>query len=294
MDLKDLIIFQKVAEKRNISKAAKELNYVQSNVTARIKRLEEELHTPLFHRHNRGMVLTPEGKKLITYAEKITSMVKEMKKVVQDSSMPIGRLDIGTVETVIKLPYILSRYNKKYEHVDLSLTTGVTDELIDKVLKYRLDGAFVTGSNSVHPDLVQYEVFEEELVLVSDPTPISLEEVKHKPLLVFSSGCGYRNKLAEWLRDEQIVPKKVMEMGTLETMLGSVYSGLGVAYVPHSAVKDHEERGLIQCHTLPERYSKITTVFIRRKEAHLTASLKKFIETIEACKHEKHYPLPFF
>lgn len=63
MDLKDLYIFQKVAEKKNISKAANTLNYVQSNVTARIRRLEEELQTPLFHRHNRGMVLTPEGKK---------------------------------------------------------------------------------------------------------------------------------------------------------------------------------------------------------------------------------------
>ena len=294
MDLKDLYIFQKVAEKGNISKAAEALNYVQSNVTTRIQKLEKELRTPLFHRHNRGMVLTPEGRKLITYAEKIISMVNEMKKVMHDSDQPVGKLDIGTVETVIKLPFILSRYNKQYEHVDLSLTSGVTKELIDQVLHYKLDGAFVTGNHkSAHPDLVQYKVFEEELVLVTDNTPTTLEEIKQKPLLVFRSGCGYRSKLREWLRDEQVVPTKIMELGTLETILGSVYSGLGVTFIPYSVVQHHEAQGLIQCHHLPEKYSKIDTLFICRKEAYQTASLEKFIETLETCKNDTKAPLPF-
>ncbi|GEN31766.1 DNA-binding transcriptional LysR family regulator [Cerasibacillus quisquiliarum] len=294
MDLKDLYIFQKVAEKGNVSKAAEALNYVQSNVTTRIQKLEEELHTPLFHRHNRGMVLTPEGRKLITYAEKIISIVNEMKKVMHDSDQPVGKLEIGTVETVIKLPFILSKYNKQYEHVDLSLTSGVTKELIDQVLHYKLDGAFVTGNHkSAHPDLVQYKAFEEELVLVTDNTPTTIEEIKQKPLLVFRSGCGYRSKLREWLRDEQVVPTKIMELGTLETILGSVYSGLGVTFIPYSAVQHHEARGLIQCHHLPEKYSKIDTLFICRKDAYQTASLEKFIETLQTCKNDTKAPLPF-
>ncbi|HEX6593348.1 MAG TPA: LysR family transcriptional regulator [Bacillota bacterium] len=294
MELKDLVIFQKVAEMKNVSKAAKELNYVQSNVTARIQRLEEELHTQLFHRHNRGMVITPEGKKLLIYADHITSTVNEMKKVMQDTEMPVGKLDIGTVETVIKLPFILAKYNKRYKHVDVSLTSGVTKDLIDQVLHFKLDGAFVTGNHkSAHPDLVQYKVFEEELVLVSDPSYTSIEEIKHKPFLVFSSGCGYRAKLKEWLRDEQIAPAKAMELGTLETILGGVYADLGVTYIPRSIVQHYEARGFIKCHRLPEKYSKIHTVFICRKEAYPTASLEKFIETIEASKHETRYPLPF-
>lgn len=294
LDLKDLYIFKKVAETENISKAAEVLNYVQSNVTARIKRLEEELNTKLFYRHNRGMVLTPEGKRLITYAKEITSKVEELKNIMIDSDQPFGRLDIGTVETVIKLPFILSNYNKQYEQVDLSLTSGVTKDLIDHVLQYKLDGAFVTGNHkSVHPDLIQHSVFEEELVLVTDNTPTNLAEIKQKPLIVFHSGCGYRAKLMEWLRDEKVIPKKIMEMGTFETILGSVYSGLGVAYIPRSTVQHHIERGLVQCHTLPEKYSKINTVFICRKEAHQAISLAKFIETIEICKQEERYPLPF-
>lgn len=294
IDLKDLFIFKKVAETENISRAAQELNYVQSNVTARIKKLEEELNTKLFFRHNRGMVLTPEGKKLITYAKDITAKVNEMKNMMIDTNQPFGRLDVGTVETIIKLPFILSNYNKQYENVDLSLTSGVTKELIEQVLQYKLDGAFVTGNHkSYHPELVQHDVFDEELILVTDNTPTSLEEIKQKPLIVFHSGCGYRAKLMEWLRDESIVPKKVMELGTFETILGSIYSGLGVAFLPRSTVQHYIDRGFIQCHTLPEKYSKISTVFICRKEANQTISLTKFIETIETSKLEQHHPLPF-
>src|SRR5690625_804071 len=80
MEFKDLEIFQTVAEKGTITEAAKELNYVQSNITSRIKKLEAEMNTPLFNRHRRGMTLTPEGKKLLEYSEKIMLLKKEMKK----------------------------------------------------------------------------------------------------------------------------------------------------------------------------------------------------------------------
>ena len=127
MEFKDLEIFQMVAQKGTITEAAKELSYVQSNITSRIKKLEVEMNTALFNRHSRGMTLTPEGKKLLVYCEKILSLTNEMKKVVQSKTEPAGKLEIGSVETVIKLPVILSSYNKKYKNVDLSLLTGVTD-----------------------------------------------------------------------------------------------------------------------------------------------------------------------
>ena len=113
MEFKDLEIFQMVAKKGTITEAAKKLSYVQSNITARIKKLETEMNTPLFNRHNRGMTLTPEGKKLLVYCEKILSLTNEMKKVVQSKTEPSGKLEIGSVETVIKLPVILSSYNQK-------------------------------------------------------------------------------------------------------------------------------------------------------------------------------------
>lgn len=280
MEFKDLEIFQKVAEKGTISAAARTLNYVQSNVSARIQKLEAELNTPLFNRHNRGMTLTPEGKKLLVYSEKILSLANEMKKVIQSREEPAGKLEIGTVETVIQLPYILSAYNKKYENVDLSLFSGVTEKLQDEVLNHKLDGAFVTETE-LHPDLVAHNVFKEELVLISNMKETSLAQLKNEPFLCFSEGCGYRARLERWYKDQNITPQKVMEFGTLETILSSVSVGLGVTFVPKSAVIHLEERGLIQCHTLPQKYSEINTIFIRRSNSYLTSTIKMFIKTIE-------------
>lgn len=290
MELKDLEIFQLVAEKGTITEVAKELSYVQSNITARIQKLENEMNTPLFNRHRRGMSLTPEGKKLLAYSKKILLLTDEMKKAVQSKEEPSGKLEIGTVETVIQLPKILSSFIKKYKNVDLSVFTGVTENLEAEVLNHKLDGAFVTESD-FHPDLISHEVFQEELVLISDTRGSTLEELKEEPFLCFSEGCGYRARLEAWYKDQNITPQKVMEFGTLETILQSVAVGLGITFVPKSAITHMEQNGFIQCHTLPEKYSKIKTVFIRRADTYLTSTIEKFIETIETNKQVSIEPL---
>lgn len=292
MNTKDLLIFQTVANKGSISKAAEELNYVQSNVTSRIQKLEEELNTKLFHRHKRGITLTNEGNALLPYAQKIISLTEEMKMIARNQDGPTGKLDIASVETVIKLPLILSAYIQKYKQVELTLSTGVTAELKEKVLNYQLDGAFVTKSNmTADPNLSEVEVFKEKLVLITDYKERTLEEIMELPLLRFSDGCGYRAKLNEWLVDENIRPSKVMELGTLETTLGSVISGLGVAYVPHSAVEEYEAKKQIRCYELPDKYSLITTIYIYRNDEYRTQALEKFIETIEFVKENELFLL---
>jgi len=280
MEIKDLLIFQCVAHHGSISKAANELCYVQSHVTARIKSLESKLETQLFHRHSRGTTLNSEGKKLLGYSQKILFMLEEMEKSFQDTATPSGTLEIGTVETVIKLPAILSTYHRNYPNVDLSLKAGVTKELIDQILKRKLDGAFVAGCGD-YPEIEQVEVFQEKLVLISDNENIPFEDLKRKPLLVFSAGCSYRESLENWLRDEGVINTKVMEFGTLETILGSVISGLGISLVPQSTVHQLEMDGMIQCHAIPEKYSKISTFFIRHADTYLTNTMEKFIETID-------------
>ncbi|RLL41165.1 LysR family transcriptional regulator [Oceanobacillus piezotolerans] len=279
MEIKDLIIFQSVAQNGSISKAANELNYVQSHVTARIKTLESCLQTQLFYRHSRGTTLNSEGKKLLNYSEKILSLLDEITKAFHDSEKPSGTLEIGTVESVMKLPNILSAYHRAYPDVDLTLKTGVTKDLIDLILKCKLDGAFVTGFG-MHPDIEQMEVFKEKLVLISANENANFHDLINKPLLVFNSGCCYRSRLENWISDEGVVNAKIMEFGTLETILGSVISGLGISLVPQSTVVHLETEGHLQCHSIPEKYSSISTVFIRRADSYLTNTMKKFMDTI--------------
>ncbi|MBG9812028.1 LysR family transcriptional regulator [Priestia endophytica] len=280
MELRDLQIFQSVARHESISNAAKELSYVQSNVTARIKQLENELKTPLFYRHRKGVTLNPEGRKMMSYVNKILQDVEELKQVFLDSDIPSGTLKIGTVETVSILPTILASYHKKYPNVDLSLQAGLTKELIEEVTNHQLDGAFISGPIK-HSVLEQYDVYAEKLVLVTKNKTFHLEEFTTTSLLVSNQGCGYRSRLEQWLRDEGLLPKRIMEFNILETILNSVSLGLGITLVPESVVKYLSTAGKVYYHPIPEKYSRISTVFIRRKDAYMTSSMRSLLNTIE-------------
>ena len=84
-----------------------------------------------------------------------------------------------------------------------------------------------------------------------------------------------------------------MEFGTLETILRSTAMGLGVTFVPKSEVTQMEKEGLIQLHKVPDQYSRIKTVFIRRADTYLTPTIEKFIETIERNKQVSIEPLSY-
>ncbi|GBG07146.1 LysR family transcriptional regulator [Paenibacillus agaridevorans] len=279
MEFNDLRIFQAVATHGSVSKAALELNYVQSNVTARIKLLEKELRTPLFYRHKRGMILNPEGKRLLDHSREILSKMEEMTHLFEDKTYPSGVLEIGIVETVNALPDILSSYYRKYPNVELSLKTGVTDDLVQQVLDMKLDGAFVTGPIR-HPLIEQLEVIQEKLVLVTKGESFRIEEITEKPLLLYNKGCGYRERLESWMKAEGIIPKQIMEFGTFGTIMGSVAAGIGMTIIPESSITDLIVKGTVYGHSVPEPYHEITTIFIWRKDSYISSTLQCFMDEI--------------
>ncbi|MCR8843838.1 LysR family transcriptional regulator [Paenibacillus sp. SC116] len=285
MEISDMQIFMEVAKQGSVSKAAEQLGYVQSNVTARIRSLEKEMGRPLFQRHRRGMTLNPEGRKLLVYAEKMTMLMNEMHKAFQNPDDPAGMLKIGSVETVVGLPDILNLFYRRYANVDISLVTGVTESLTEEVQQLKLDGAFVSGPVDV-PNIDQHVVFEEELVLVCSQSREELnaytkiEELLHLPLLVFRRGCGYRAKLEKWMQSEGVTPLKVMEFGTLETIIGTVVAGLGITLVPRAAVHKLEREGLVTLFSIPELFRQVSVVYIRRSDAYMGEVERRFLETI--------------
>ena len=284
MDLLALKMFQTVAKLGSISQAARELQYAQSNITMKIQQLESDLKTTLFYRHNRGTALTAKGSMLLTYTEKIFDLIEETKSIMNDDQTPRGPLIIGSMETTaaVRLPVLFSNYLKDYPDVDLTLKTGSTEENIQGVLQYELDGAFVAGpiEQSV---LNQKEVFEEELVLVTDtihPPISSIKDIQTRTLLVFRTGCSYRERLEQWFHQESVIPKKKMEFGTMDAIIGCVSAGLGISMLPKSVVAKHVQDGLLRQHFIPNIYGKVKTVFIHRKDKYVPLSLLKFINML--------------
>ncbi|WP_054860461.1 LysR substrate-binding domain-containing protein [Gracilibacillus sp. JCM 18860] len=284
MDLHTLKIFQTVARLGSISQAARELQYAQSNITMKIQQLESDLKTTLFYRHNRGTDLTAKGSMLLSYTERIFHLIEETKSVMNDDQTPSGPLIIGSMETTaaVRLPTLLAKYHKDFPDVDVTLKTGSSEQNIQGVLKYELDGAFVAGPIE-HPELIQKEVINEELVLITDtihPPISSFKDIQTRTLLVFHAGCSYREKLEQWLRQERIVPNKIMEFGTLDAIIGCVAAGLGISMLPQVVVTKHVQDGMLRQHSIPNLYGKVKTVFIYRKDKYVPPSLLKFINML--------------
>ncbi|ODA41906.1 LysR family transcriptional regulator [Desulfosporosinus sp. BG] len=282
MESGDLRVFRAVAQEGSITKAAHKLGYVQSNVTARIQQLEAELGTPLFYRQH-GMILTPAGERLLPYTIKILHMLNEAQKEMTDSGTPTGRLSIGTSYYVssLKLPEILSQYHKEYPNVDLSLITSNVDELINKILHFQLDGAFVKTISFNNDNITKELVYEENLVLIANSANNDLKTICSKPFLMNTVGCPNRTKLEEWLQSEGICNIRYMEFNNLDSIIDGVIADLGASFVPQSSIKKFEENGLLKSFQVPTRYSTAKIFFIRHKEIVMSSALTKFIDKVK-------------
>ncbi|GAA3404296.1 LysR family transcriptional regulator [Paenibacillus hodogayensis] len=281
MEIRDMHIFLTVANEGSITRAAEKLEYVQSSISIRIQQLEHELNTVLFFRQRQGVRLTTSGQILKSYVEKILSLTQEAKQVVSDRSTPQGPLRVGCLETTaaIRLPNILADYHSSYPEVDLTLKTGTTDELTKLVLKFELDGAFVSAPMG-HEELETTTIGYEELVLVTGGQHLSMErmeELQNQTLLVFRTGCSYRQKYEDWLSLKGIKPAKIMEFGTVEGILGCIHAGLGISLLPHSVVERAKEHYRLQIQKIAEKSFKTATLFVRRKDSYYTPAVSELI-----------------
>ena len=277
MDAADLKVFEAVCRLGGMGRAAEELHTVQSNVTTRIRQLEDELGTPLFRRHARGVEPTQAGRRLLPYASQIARLLIEARRATLDAGTPQGPLVIGSLETTtaLHLTGFLADFAVAHPAVDLTLQTGTTCELLEKVLDHRLEGAFVCGPVT-HPDLSAERVFTEELVLLT-PTPItSLKALARSGdvrIVVLRRGCSYRQRLEDLLARHGVPAPRVMEFGILEAVFGCVAAGLGVTLLPRALIGPVWSEGRVAVHALAPRNGLVETVFIRRRDGCVSSAL---------------------
>jgi LysR family transcriptional regulator, cell division regulator len=284
MDIADLKVFETVARLGGMNRGAAELNTVQSNVTARIRLMEEELGAPLFERHARGVTLTVAGQRLLPYATQMRRLMEEARRAFSDTGVPRGSLLLGSLDTTaaLRLSSRLSAYIAAYPEVDLSLRTGTTCELTRAVLDYELEGAFVCGPVS-HPDLEETPVFREELALLTAPTVRTVDELYRAPALrivVLRAGCSYRQRLEEILRRRGATALRVLEFGTIEALIGCAAAGLGVTLLPRGMVEAAAGHHRVAVHALPEADAFADTVFIQRRNAFTSSALSTFLQSV--------------
>src|SRR5689334_1616530 len=284
MELSDLLTFSTVARLGGITRAADELNTVQSNVTQRVKALESEIGTALFERHSRGMSLTGAGRRLLPYAQRMAALSREALLAARDDGEPKGPLAIGSMETTaaVRLPTLLADFHRRYPAVELSLRTATTADLVAAVLDGSLDGAFVAGPVE-HADLAATVAFREELVLVTARPIKNLAELRAATpesgptALVFRTGCTYRQRLEQVLTEFGWPSAIRFELGTLDGMVGCVAAGMGVTLLPRAVVGRNDG---VSVHALTPAQSRVETLFITRRAAHDYSALRGFLSCL--------------
>jgi DNA-binding transcriptional LysR family regulator len=297
MDLHDLNVFATAARLGSVTKAAKSLATVQSNVTARIRLLERELAVQLFDRTHRGITLTPKGLQLLPYAQQMLALADNARSAVAGPGDVHGVLRIGALQSTAsaRLPELLKAYAVRHDRVDISIETGTSAELIDKVLNNRLDGAFVSGADE-HPDLDAFATFVEELVMITPSQYRTVREfLKKSPLpkvLVFKVGCHYRQRLERHLATQGIGVVNQMEFGTIDGIIGCVAAGLGITMLPRSVVERSARRKEVRIHALtgPERH--VETQFVTHRAQVRSLALDRLIDVVRAGRATSRSRLP--
>src|SRR3954471_12232402 len=240
MDLAALEIFKAVVEQGGVNRAAAALHRVPSNVTARVKQLEEQLGTRLFVRDGRRLVLSAEGKVLLNYANELLRLSVEARAALRGGK-PQGVLRLGALDSTAaaRLPPILSKYHALYPEVRVELVTGTSGALVQRVQSQDVEAALVAEPFNA-AGLETTVAFEEEIVLITAKgrRPVRRpREIGNLTVIAFTEGCSYRKRLEAWLATDQVQPERVLEFQPYHAIVACVAAGSVIAAVPRSVLE---------------------------------------------------------
>ncbi|MDB5131586.1 MAG: DNA-binding transcriptional regulator, LysR family [Mucilaginibacter sp.] len=223
-----LKVFHTVAQRLSFTKAAAELYITQPAVTKHIKELEHQLNAQLFMRNGNSIVLTPAGKILLQYADRIFQIYTDLEtELAQLSDMEAGTLHIGASTTVAQtiLPKILALFKKTYPAVDFTFVQGNTDMITQLVLAGKVDIAIVEGA-AHYPQIAYAPFAKDEIVLVtrannhlSKKPEITPKQLLTIPLILREAGSGTLDIIFNALAKAGINPKDLQVEIRLESSI---------------------------------------------------------------------------
>ncbi|MFG1379680.1 LysR family transcriptional regulator [Xanthobacter autotrophicus] len=246
MDIRDIQFLQAVAETGSITRAAERLGCVQSNVTARLKKLEERLGQKLVARMDGRMVPTAAGSLALDYGARIVSLSTEVEKRLKASAQEWPPLRLGTMETTaaVRLPPVLKRIRATLSPLRLTLKTGTSGELMAGLRRGAFDLVFV-AEDVADDRFASAPLWSERLVEVV-PKVLANGAEPESAAIVFREGCCYRERCRAVLGD---LP--MLELGTLDGIIGCVAAGLGRTLLPEAAVERWRALGEIETRPVP-------------------------------------------
>ncbi|UHA75143.1 LysR family transcriptional regulator [Paenibacillus sp. 481] len=235
MDIENMRAFMAVAEHGSISSASRELHQLQSNMTAKIKKIESDFNTALFYRKPRGMELNEEGKKLYAQFKKIVLLWEETISMMNEES-PALRLGLMVSKHPSNFDHAMKVLYEKYDNLTVTIKTGSTQKMEEELANGIIDIGFLVGKTNVKS--LQHEKYgTEKLVLIGKNCDKPLHTVlQHENLIISSVNCYYKKVFDLLLEEHQVIRTDFVEIAALESMINMCQLGMGVTLIPESDV----------------------------------------------------------
>lgn len=285
VELKHLATFVVVARRLSFTRAAEELGYVQSSVTAHIKALETDLGVPLFERLGRRVTLTDAGRELRGHAQTLLNHAERATEAVRGASgdprRVRGTLRIAAPESLCahRLPTVLGALKDRFPYLQVAFGAAGRTALMNALGEGSLDAGFLLEEEVAGPNVTAERLAEEELSLVARPRhrlalggPVRTEDLAGETLLLIEKGCAQREVMDRELRRAAIRPA-TMEFVSTEALKRCAAAGLGVALLPTVAVADEIARGELSA--LEWAHRPVLGIYlVVHKDRHPTSALR--------------------
>ena len=248
-EIRQLRYFLTVAEEMHFGRAARRLHMTQPPLSQAIQALEAQLGAQLFERTRRSVALTAAGRALVPEAQHLLQQAEGLKALVQRASAgESGQLSLGFVSNAdySVLPQALRDFRLAYPGVQLDLQEATTDVQLELLSAGKLDLGMLIPPlpDKLKSELDYLPLLLEPLVLaVAESSAIakrkgkiSLTQCAEQPLIIFPRRLapGFHDLILGCFRDAGVTPLIVQEAIQMQTIIGLVSAGMGIALVPQS------------------------------------------------------------
>ncbi len=275
IDMGDIKSFVTVAELKSITAAAHKLNYLQSNMTAKIKKIENHYKRQLFIRKPKGVELTESGMNLYQqYKKMIFTWEETENKIYQQET----NLRFGTNTSLGGMRFYpsFSQLYETYPELSITIKTGSTGYIEDEILCGNLDIAYVLG----HPKQknIQYIQKADDQLVIIGKNVINHDRLEdclnHQNILLASEECCYATTLDHIYTDYNLTKGELTHIYDHEALVHFTQLGMGISMIAKSLINKFN----IQYYReTPEQYRDIGLYLIARSEHVFTPIENQFI-----------------
>jgi DNA-binding transcriptional LysR family regulator len=284
-----LQVFYTVAKQLSFTKAAEQLFMTQPAVTFQVKQLEEHFNTRLFERSHARIALTPAGRLVLEYAERILALSEEMDTRVSDLTGSMGGpLLLGASTTIAEfmLPHILGEFKAAHPEVQAHMTVANSETIVNRVADHTIDVGLIE-SPSYLPTLQNEVCCDDELVVIcaadhalAGRKTVKAQELAPLPWVRREPGSGTREFTDNYFRQCGVAPEDLnvmMELGSPEAMKGVVETGIAIAIVSRATIAKELKLGSLVAIPLAPRLIR-TLSLVHPKEKFRSRLLTTFVE----------------